>query len=153
MIHANVPHHIIASRDKNSHHCQCSHHLNGGRGHELELMTRHRRPDPSSEQPEIQIEEALELLADEYARQILKELVGTASPASALVDRCEFSRPTVYRRLDQLEEAGLIDADLEVDPNGHHRKVYHNVLEEINLSLCPDGVTGEVESSRSINPA
>jgi DNA-binding transcriptional ArsR family regulator len=60
-------------------------------------------------------------LDDEYTRRLLATLDGEPLPAAALVDRCEMSRATVYRRLDRLEEAGLVTSRLRYDPDGHHR--------------------------------
>lgn len=97
---------------------------------------------------EVQLEAALELLADEYAQSILQTLVGETLSASELTDRCEASSVTVYRRLNELEEVGLVVSEMKLDPDGNHRKVFSNALEEITLSLCPDGFEGEMSTAR-----
>jgi len=95
---------------------------------------------------ELDLEDALELLADEYARAILEALSGETLSAAELTDACDFSRVTVYRRLDQLAEAGLVSVGMEVDADGHHRRVYRNALEQLTLSVCGDGFEGEVST-------
>jgi DNA-binding transcriptional ArsR family regulator len=81
-------------------------------------------------------EVVLDVLADEYAQSILAELRDGAKPAQELVDACEASRPTVYRRLDALEDAGVVDASVALDPDGHHRKEFSVALEAVTLDLA-----------------
>lgn len=68
--------------------------------------------------------ELLELLEDDYARRILAALERGPQPARELVAACDASRATVYRRLDRLEEFGLVTTDMELHRDGHHRTVY-----------------------------
>lgn len=97
---------------------------------------------------EVQLEAALQMLADEYVQSILRTLAGETLSAPELTDRCEASSVTVYRRLNELEEAGLVVSEMEIDPDGNHRKVFSNALEEITLSLCPDGFEGDLRTVR-----
>lgn len=94
-------------------------------------------------------EDALELLSDPYARTILRELTEQPKSAPEVAERCEFSRVTVYRRLADLEAAGLVRAEVELSASGHHRHVYHNVLQRLTVSICPDGMEGDVSVGRS----
>ena len=81
----------------------------------------------------------LELLGDQYARELMNRLSSEPQSAPDLVDRCSFSRTTVYRRLDQLESAGLVEAQLELRRDGNHRQVYRLAVEQITFSLGDDG--------------
>jgi DNA-binding transcriptional ArsR family regulator len=90
------------------------------------------------------LEEAIELLSDEYACRILCALDDRPMPARELSDACGMSRPTVYRRLDRLEAAGLVTAQLAYDPDGHHRKRFHLALEELEVRIGSDGVSGRL---------
>ncbi|WP_256300680.1 ArsR/SmtB family transcription factor [Haloarchaeobius salinus] len=85
----------------------------------------------------------LELLDDDYARRILEVLEDGPLPARALVDRCEASKPTVYRRLNRLEEQGFVSVDIDIDRDGHHRKVFESTLVSATFEL--DGGTAAVQ--------
>jgi predicted transcriptional regulator len=102
---------------------------------------RRRYTDDEDDGPTIDTpaEEVVDLLTDEYARQILRAVTGDAKPACELVEVLGVSRPTVYRRLDDLEEAGLVEPAMSFDPDGHHRREFQATFEEVTVTLGPDG--------------
>lgn len=85
--------------------------------------------------------EILDLLGDEYTARILEALSVEPRPARELVSVCEMSRPTVYRRLERLENHDLVSTDTTIDPDGHHRKVFATTLERVTIELDDDGPT------------
>jgi DNA-binding transcriptional ArsR family regulator len=89
-------------------------------------------------------EAILSLLSDEYARQILDILAREVLSARELTDRMDASRATVYRRLDSLEEAGVVESTMQIHPDGHHRKQFQVTIEHVNFAFEPGGVTVEV---------
>jgi DNA-binding transcriptional ArsR family regulator len=91
---------------------------------------------PAADDPE----EVLALLSDDHARDILRAVDGDALPACELVERVEASRATVYRRLDRLTEAGLLETNIAYHPDGHHRQEFSLALDRVELSLGADGV-------------
>lgn len=95
----------------------------------------------------IEPDRVLELLADEYAREILQYLEQEPHATTELIDRCEFSRVTVYRRLNDLEEAGIVSVDIRPALDGNHKKVYTNELRELTLSVSGDGFEGRVSTT------
>ena len=80
-------------------------------------------------------DDLLELLSDEYTRRLLKALSVEARPARELMKVCDISRPTVYRRMNRLQEHGLVSTDTELDPDGNHRKVFETKLEQATVNL------------------
>lgn len=98
-------------------------------------------------QESLDTEATLELLADSYAREVMNQLGDGPTAAPELVERCPFSRTTVYRRLDELEAAGLVDVTLELRRDGNHRRVYEPAIEELRVSVSDDGVTGAVREA------
>jgi predicted transcriptional regulator len=86
----------------------------------------------------------LDLFGDEYVCDILRALEGDPMPARELAATCDMSRPTVYRRLNRLTDAGLVDSRIAVSPDGHHRKVFRLVVTELHLRIDEDGLTGAV---------
>jgi predicted transcriptional regulator len=89
-------------------------------------------------------EAMLSLMSDDYARGILDALGEQPLPARELVQRLDASRPTVYRRLDRLESAGVVESSMAIHPDGHHRKEFRIVVENVQLSFGTEGVTVEV---------
>jgi len=85
-------------------------------------------------------DELLELLGDEYAQRLLGELTDSARPASELVERTGISKVTVYRRLNRLEAAGLVDSQTVICPNGHHHATYRATVTAVTIGLAEDGL-------------
>ncbi|MFB6081947.1 MAG: ArsR/SmtB family transcription factor [Halanaeroarchaeum sp.] len=79
--------------------------------------------------------EVLDLFTDEYATEILAAVTDEPKPARELVDRCSGSRPTVYRRLQALEDAGVLDATTVPHPDGHHRKEFAPAIAHVTVDL------------------
>lgn len=113
------------------------------------MSTRLDRPRSSGtgEEPEPAPNEVLELLDDQYARSILTALTEGPKPARELVGACEGSRPTVYRRLDRLESAGLVASHTALHPDGHHRKEFSATVDRITLSLDDGEFVASLSSS------
>lgn len=99
---------------------------------------------PRSDRSTTTVEQCgLELLSDDCASRILSIVVTEPAPAREIAQRLDVSRATVYRRLDRLEEAGLVDATLSYDPGGHHRRVYRATVDQLTVTISDDGVTVE----------
>lgn len=95
----------------------------------------------------------IDLLSDEYAREFLESLRDEAKPARELADEFGVSRPTVYRRLNTLREAGLIAEALEVSTQGHHRRTFRTTVEDIDIELGNGGFEATVTGGDSQPPA
>ena len=77
----------------------------------------------------------LAVLDDEYARDILTHTSVEPMSASTLSERCDASLPTIYRRLDRLEECHLVTEETELAQDGNHYSVYRANLDRLELSL------------------
>lgn len=95
----------------------------------------------------VDFEQLLELLSDEYACKLLCVLDENPMSASDLVEQCEMSRPTVYRRLETMAEAGIITSRQSSTADGQQRAEYSLVVDAVELHLHSDGVTGALCSS------
>lgn len=80
------------------------------------------------------------LLADDCARTIIEATAREPQSAEALAERCDASKTTVYRRLEELEEHGLVEARQRPEASGHHYKVYAACLDRAVVTLTEDGV-------------
>lgn len=74
-------------------------------------------------------ESVLDTIGDAEARMVLAALNNGATSARDLIESLDMSRATVYRRLDLLEEHGLIEAVMAVDKHGDHHRVYRCTFE------------------------
>jgi DNA-binding transcriptional ArsR family regulator len=81
------------------------------------------------------LSELLDLLSDDYAREILAATSVNPMSAYEIAETCEMSPPTVYRRIERLQEFGLVDEETRVEPSGNDYKVYSATLREVSLSL------------------
>jgi DNA-binding HxlR family transcriptional regulator len=88
--------------------------------------------------------DVVELLDDDYARSILAALDDRSRAAAELVEECDASSPTVYRRLNRLQEHGLVAVGLSLSTDGHHRKVYRSTFAELSTRLGSDGLEAEL---------
>ncbi len=104
-------------------------------------------------QPDVSPAELLELLDAEYTQEILKAVGREAMSARELAGQCGASRPTVYRRLNSLQEAGLVDTEMEYDADGHHRAVFEATLEAVSVDVTGDGLSMTVTTSTADEPS
>lgn len=90
--------------------------------------------------------EYLELLGDEYTRCVLQTLLDGPRTGREITDATDISKPTVYRRLARLEEAGLVATTQKIDGDGHHCKEFHVVVETLDVQFGRDGIDVSVET-------
>lgn len=86
-------------------------------------------------------ENLFDVFGNELARETL--VLANAEPMSAdeLAAHCDHSQPTVYRRLNTLEEYDLVAEEQEVDPDGHHYKSYETKLRDVRFTVEDGGFT------------
>ncbi len=94
--------------------------------------------------PTARVDELLGLLSDEYACRILCALDDEPLSADEIVAQCEMSRPTAYRRLEQLTDAGIVDAQSAASTDGHHKREFRRTLGGLSVRIHEDGVDGTV---------
>lgn len=75
----------------------------------------------------------LKLLDNEHTQSILEVLCRGPQRGRDLINACEASRATVYRRLNHLEAAGVVTTELYVDPDGHHCERYRLELDQLHV--------------------
>ena len=105
----------------------------------------------SDNSPAIAFDELLGLLGDEYVADILQALSSDEMPARAIADECDMSRPTVYRRLEKLTEAGVVASRLRPESDGHHRQQFRLVVEGVAVQFREDGFDGRVRVCESVS--
>jgi response regulator of citrate/malate metabolism len=94
------------------------------------------QPTPES----IDVERFLEVITGKYVRDILTALVDRPTAAATLAEELDASRPTVYRRLNSLNSAGLIKSAVAPDPDGDYRKRFHVLVDSTNLTFSSSDI-------------
>ena len=94
------------------------------------MVTERRDPSPDPET-------VFAALDDESCREILAALEEPRT-AKALAEETDIALSTVYKKLDLLVTAALLEERTEVDPNGHHRSQYVVAFDDITVWLDVD---------------
>lgn len=84
------------------------------------------------------IEEVLDTMGDEYAREILAAVSLDPRSAKELADALDLSLPTVYRRIEMLKEHQLVKSRTLVADDGNHFEVYECNFDSTVISLEDD---------------
>jgi DNA-binding transcriptional ArsR family regulator len=98
-------------------------------------------------------DELLELLGDEYTREVLEAVIDQPRSGRAVAETTTVSKPTAFRRLNRLEEAGLVTTDLCIDEDGHHHDEYRAVVTDISVELGSEGLSVDVTVERPATDA
>jgi DNA-binding transcriptional ArsR family regulator len=85
------------------------------------------------------IEGLLKALADEECRQILRELNQAPMSAPELVESRSIARSTVYRKLELLEQIGLVHTGIRLDTTGTHTTEYDTTLSNLRIECAESG--------------
>ncbi|MEZ3116528.1 helix-turn-helix domain-containing protein [Halobaculum sp. MBLA0147] len=91
------------------------------------------------------LDAVLDALDDDDCRVIIEHLEEPMT-AAELSDATDIPSSTMYRKLDLLSEAALVDEGTEVRPDGHHASVYVTDFETVEVSLDDErSLTVDVE--------
>ena len=84
------------------------------------------------------IEEILNTIGDESARDVLAAISREPQSAKQLAEECDMSLPTVYRRLELLQEHDLIEERTAIADDGNHFNVYECNFDSTVITLQDD---------------
>lgn len=77
----------------------------------------------------------IDLISDDVVKSILTVTDQQAMSAQTLEAHCDASLATVYRRIDELVEKGLLRERVELQSDGNHYRVFEPNLERLSLYL------------------
>lgn len=86
------------------------------------------------------IEILLRTLADGDCRCIFQYLQQAPMSALELVERCDIARSTIYRKLDLLEQIGLVNTRIRLNKSGTHTVEYNTTLQELRVERGANGL-------------
>jgi predicted transcriptional regulator len=84
------------------------------------------------------IEKILDTIGDQHARRVLAAISREPKSAKELAEECDLSLPTVYRRIEMLEEYDLVTDRTLVADDGNHYKIYESNFESTVITLEDD---------------
>lgn len=95
---------------------------------------------PVSEEPS-QLSAVFEALGDATCRTVLRALRQTESAMTVqeLASLTDVSLTSMYRKLEKLGDAGLVEEFDELDEDGHRRSRYRSDIDQIEVALESDG--------------
>jgi len=111
------------------------------------------RAAESAKDDPVSAEELLELLGDEYTYRVFEAVVEQARTGREIMETAEVSKPTVYRRLERLEEAGLVESGIRVAQDGNHCKEFRAAATGMQVCFETDGFTATVAGDDHTGPS
>jgi DNA-binding transcriptional ArsR family regulator len=97
-----------------------------------------------TENNELTTAELLDLFGDEYTRRVYEVVAEQPQSGRAVAEAADVSRPTAYRRLNDLRDAGLLHTEMAICEDGHHRERFEAVATTLSVSLDEDGMDAMV---------
>lgn len=87
--------------------------------------------------------ELFELLTDPYAGVVLAAVTAEPVTPQTICSAFKISHSTVYRRLNELQEQGLLSEDLYLDEMGNNYSEYYANFQQLSLTIH----NGQIELS------
>ena len=84
------------------------------------------------------IEDILDTIGDQHARTVLAAISRAPRSAKELAEEVDLSLPTIYRRLELLEEHDLVTERTAVAEDGNHYNVYECNFDSTLIQLEDD---------------
>lgn len=91
----------------------------------------------------------LETLGKSYSLDILNAIAGETLSARAISREAEVPSTTLYRRLDDLVDVGLVERSMELDPDGGHYTTYRASVRSVEVARDPSGYEVDIEPAAS----
>lgn len=79
-------------------------------------------------------------LSDGDCRTLLR-LLSSPMTVAELLAACEIPKSTLYRKLDELVEAGLVSHRTQPTADGHHPAVFRRRIDELTVHLDETGLS------------
>ena len=115
-------------------------------------VRRQSREDPRHEtfQDDEAIQRVLEPLDDPDCLAILDAIDEESLSAREIAEVCDLPLSTAYRKLELLVDAGIVSRGVRLSTSGNHTSEYERLVDDVKLSVSPDGFTLRV-SRRNVD--
>lgn len=84
------------------------------------------------------VEEVLDTMGDPYARDVLAAICREPRSAQEITEMLDHSIQTVYRRIELLEEHGLVDSRMQPAKDGNHYQVFEAAFDSVLVSVTDE---------------
>ena len=95
--------------------------------------------DRGPSRPRGDVPTVLDALGDPDCRRVIRAVAGDALTASECADDCDIPLSTVYRKLELLTEARLVDEGLRIRRDGKHASEYRLNFESVCVGVDEEG--------------
>lgn len=94
----------------------------------------------------------LDALGDASARAILRE--GSDRPVTIedLLSACDVSRTTIYRRVNELVDLGLLEESITFTEDNKRQRRFRTACNRITLYVGENGLEARLDSEESVTP-
>lgn len=112
-----------------------------------DLDTNKRRGRSTEDRAPDEPGELLDLLGDDYARSAIEAIRDEPMSGAEVAAATDMSRPTAFRRLNDLADLGLVAVRRRIDPeDGYHSKVYELVVDSLSVDFGSEDVAVSVQT-------
>ncbi|MFC6716769.1 helix-turn-helix domain-containing protein [Natrialbaceae archaeon GCM10025810] len=111
----------------------------------LSAPKRTRRADTKPNHPGLKTDDdadphaVLAALEDEACRAILEATAEESLTATELSEKCDIPTSTMYRKVELLTDAGLVDERIRINTTGKHATEYRKRFEDITVAIVEGG--------------
>lgn len=95
----------------------------------------------------------LDTLGNPSARAVLTAATGEPATIDDLHESCEVSRTTIYRRVNELVDLGLLEESVTLTEGNQEQRRFRTTGSEITLQVGPDGFEAHVGSDTAEPPS
>mgnify|MGYP000521750502 CR=1 FL=1 len=110
------------------------------------LQRRSESPSDESVRTEHELDELLSVLEDTDCRAVLEATGEEALSAKEISEHCSIPSSTVYRKVDRLTDAGLLEESLRIHRSGKHTSEYSRCVDGVALSIGDSGTEVRMEA-------
>ncbi|SDZ78436.1 Helix-turn-helix domain-containing protein [Haloplanus vescus] len=107
------------------------------------LTSQSKRADGPTDDLDLSATELFELFGDEYTRRVYYAIADQPRSGRSVAEAADVSRATAYRRLNELQDAGLVRTETMICDDGHHKERFEAVATSLAVSL-DDGISVDV---------
>ena len=92
----------------------------------------------------------LDVFGDSVARATLVIADGGPVSVKEIAEHLDVSNPTIYRRIEPLVDANLLEERRRIDTDGNQHKEYVTILEEATFRIDDDSYTVDIQVDQDL---
>lgn len=86
----------------------------------------------------------MDTIGDRYARNVLAQICDRAYSAQEIAQHLDYSKNTVYRRINTLKEHGLVETQTKIVEDGNHYQVHEAAFDSVVVSVVDEEYDVEI---------